>query len=131
MTKGDVQFENGIIGDGVVNIKGAKVLFAENANLQQSRVNISKGRLAIANSDNLKVEKLVNNVKQGIYLDDGTLSNTNISGKGSTVIQGNVILDSSATIAQTILLPTFVDKEETIEVLLRISALLLYHTGKM
>ena len=116
MTKGDVQFENGIIGDGVVNIKGAKVLFAENANLQQSRVNISKGRLAIANSDNLKVEKLVNNVKQGIYLDDGTLSNTNISGKGSTVIQGNVILDSSATIAQTILLPTFVDKEETIEV---------------
>jgi len=122
-TRGNIQFPGGVKGNGYFYIKGAKILCGEDSVFYQDYVKISKGRLAVANAASLQVDKLVNNVSKGIYLDHGTdsivedgqgsykiensatLSNTNISGKGSTVIQGNIVLDSTSTISQKILIP--------------------------
>ncbi|MCM1264581.1 MAG: hypothetical protein NC200_00125, partial [Candidatus Gastranaerophilales bacterium] len=113
--KGDVKFGSGVIGDGTFNVKGAQVVFGKDSSLSQSQVNISKGHLAIF-ADSLKTENVVNNAKNGLYLDNGELKNVNISGKGSTYIQGHVVVDKDSLISQKITIPVLsTTTEETVK----------------
>ena len=123
---------NGITADadkGITNISGGKVTFNFDAGLKQENVKITKGYLNI-NPEYIEVNKLVNNVKNGVVfaydevddtysdsknnfftkesLDSVTLKNTNISGKGSIRIEANVVVDDSSNISQTIYLPSLV-----------------------
>ncbi|MCD8378452.1 MAG: hypothetical protein LUB59_06665, partial [Candidatus Gastranaerophilales bacterium] len=110
LNSGDVYFVGGIEGEGTLNVKGAKVIFGSGSVLQQNTVKISKGYIA-AYANTFDVDNLINNVKYGLYIDDGTLSNTTITGKGTTYVQGDVIIDSSSVISQSVYVPYLTDTE--------------------
>ena len=99
-TGGKIDVLTGITGNGTLNVKGSKVVFDNDAILYQNKINITKGYVAVS-AKKLQAQ-VVNNANKGLVLADGTLKNTDVSGKGSVAIQGHVVLDETATISQKI-----------------------------
>lgn len=115
MTGGDVILNTGIAGTGVTNVTGADVTIGDGIQLSQDSLNVEKGsltlgELSVINGDlTVGAEGSVTTATNGITSDvindgdvnftGGTLSH-NISGEGSTNIQGEVV--NEAQISQNV-----------------------------
>lgn len=115
MTGGDVILNTGIAGTGVTNVTGADVKIGDGIQLSQDSLNVEKGsltlgELSVINGDlTVGAEGSVTTATNGITSDvindgdvnftGGTLSH-NISGEGSTNIQGEVV--NEAQISQNV-----------------------------